>query len=132
VALYLLDTDAVIDYLHGVDTTESLIQSLFARGDTLGLCAVVIAEVCAGLRPADREPVLRFLYACKFLPAAPDTARQAGEWRYRHARAGITISTTDALIAATAHAHQATIVTGNVADYPMSEISVLPLPRTTS
>ena len=35
----------------------------------------------------------------------------------------------DALIAATAYGHQATIVTGNLRDYPMPEVTVLPLPR---
>jgi predicted nucleic acid-binding protein len=129
VARYLLDTDAVIDYLHGIDTTVSLVRSIFARGDSLCLCAMVISEVYAGLRPEDHDRTHGFLFGCEFLLAAPDSARQAGEWRYRHARRGVAVSTTDALIAATAVAHQATIVTGNVADYPMSEISVLPLPR---
>jgi predicted nucleic acid-binding protein len=36
---------------------------------------------------------------------------------------------TDALIAATAVEHNATVVTGNVRDYPMPEVSILPLPR---
>jgi len=37
---------------------------------------------------------------------------------------------TDALIAATALQYGAAVVTGNVRDYPMSDLTILPLPRT--
>ena len=126
---YLLDTDAIIDYLTGIQTSVSLIRNFHQRGDLLCVCDVVIAEVYAGLRPQDRGKVQRLLNAFCFLPTGPEAAQQAGEWRYVYARQGITISTTDVLIAATAHAHGATVVTGNIEDYPMSEVSVLTLPR---
>lgn len=59
----------------------------------------------------------RLLSACNFLPTTAEIARQAGTWRYDFARDGVTLSTTDALVAATAEAHSATIVTGNLKDY---------------
>lgn len=64
-----------------------------------------------------------------FLPTSPAIAQQAGTWRYDFARRGLQLSTTDTLVAATAHAHGATIVTGNASDYPMSEIALLLLER---
>jgi predicted nucleic acid-binding protein len=65
VALYLLDTDAVIDFLNGVAGSVAVLQ----------------------------------------------------------------LSTTDCLIAAIAVEHQAQLVTGNRRDFPMPEITVVPLPR---
>ncbi|MCL5264177.1 MAG: PIN domain-containing protein [Chloroflexi bacterium] len=125
----MLDTDAVIDYLAGIPASVSLIQSLHNRGEYLCVSDVVIAEVYAGLRPQHRVVARKLLMSCSFLSTGPEDAQQAGEWRYKNARRGITLSTTDVLVAATAHAHQATIVTGNVDDYPMDEVSLFPLPR---
>ena len=55
-ARYLLDTDAVIDYLMGIPSSLAQIQELHARGETLCVCAVVIAEVYAGLLPKHQKP----------------------------------------------------------------------------
>ena len=128
-ARYLLDTDAIIDYLLGIPSSVALIQDVHERGDTLCVGDVVIAEVYAGLRPRHRDAAEKLLAACTFLPTSPAVARQAGRWRYDWARRGVTLSTTDTLVAATAHAYGATIVTGNTKDYPMPEITLLALER---
>ncbi len=128
-ARHLLDTDAIIDYLVGVPASVALIQELFQRGDLLCVGAVGIAEVYAGLRPADHEKAQALLASLTFLPTSAAAAQQAGAWRYHYARQGMALSTTDTLVAATAYEHQASVVTGNLSDYPMSEITVLPLPR---
>lgn len=128
-ASYLLDTDAIIDYLFGIPSSVALLQGLQSKGDLLCVCDVVTAEVYAGLKPEHREPAERLLNACMFLGTGPEAAKQAGEWRYAYARQGVVLATTDVLIAATAHAHQATVVTGNAGDYPMPEVAVFPLPR---
>lgn len=128
-ARYLLDTDALIDYLVGIQQSVELVQGLDWQGDLLCVCDVVIAEVYAGLRPQDRDKAQKLLGACQYLSTSPEAARQAGEWRYTYARQGVTLSTTDALVAATAWANRADIVTGNQDDYPMPEVSIFPLPR---
>ena len=130
-ARFLLDTDAIIDYLLGIPSSVTLIQDLHERGDTLCVCDVVIAEVYAGLRPQHREAAEMLQSACAFLPTTTVIARQAGMWRYDFARKGVQLSTTDTLVAATAHGYDATIVTGNVKDYPMTEIVLLPVERAT-
>jgi tRNA(fMet)-specific endonuclease VapC len=127
--LYLLDTDAVIDQLKGFPSTVQLLQQLHAAGGELAVCDITIAEVYAGLDPKDRPQAEQFLNACAFLSPSPQIAQQAGEWRYQYRRRGITISLTDALIAATAHAHQATLITGNISHYPMREVTTVALPR---
>ena len=54
VALYLLDTDAVIDFFKGFPSSVELIQQLFQQGENLCTCAMFVAEVYAGLNPAER------------------------------------------------------------------------------
>jgi predicted nucleic acid-binding protein len=127
--ILLLDTDAIIDYLKGFPSSVSFIQGLHQRGETLAVCDIVIAEVYAGLHPPDRAKAAVLLTSLAFLATTPAIAQQAGEWRYAFARQGIQLATSDTLVAATAYAHQAAIVTGNLKDYPMKGVTVLPLPR---
>jgi predicted nucleic acid-binding protein len=126
---FLLDTDAIIDYLKGFPGSVAFIQGLHRRGETLAVCDIVIAEAYAGLHPQDRPKAAVLLDALTFLPTTPTIAQQAGERRYTFARQGTQLATSDTLVAAAAYIHQATIVTANVKDYPMEEVAVLPLPR---
>jgi predicted nucleic acid-binding protein len=56
-------------------------------------------------------------------------ARHTGIYRYEYARRGQTILTAAALIAATAAAVGATLVTDNVKHFPMAEIKIMRLAR---
>ena len=126
---YLLDSDAVIDCLSAFAPPIDLIESLSERGGRLCICAVVVAEVFAGVTPDQERRALEFLEACEFIETTRDSARQAGVWRFDFARQGVSISTTDALIAGTAFEYDATIVTGNLSHFPMAPLQVLELPR---
>ncbi len=92
-------------------------------------CDIVISELFAGLHARHREQGGEFLASMRFLTTSSDAARQAGTWSYDFRSRGIQLTTTDCLIAAVALDHQATLVTGNVCDFPMPALSVLPLPR---
>jgi predicted nucleic acid-binding protein len=70
--LYLLDTDAVIDFFKGFPSSVDLIQNLFQRGGTLCTCAVVIAEVYAGLDPSERTRGEELLGSLRFLRRRPE------------------------------------------------------------
>ena len=126
---YLLDADAIIDFYRGFPDTVELIQSLYQQGETLCTCAVVVVEVYAGLAPAEREQGEVLLATMQVMPMSIRAARQAGIWRYTYARRGRHLATTDCLIAAIAHERRATLITGNTRDYPMPELSKMPLPR---
>ncbi len=123
---YLLDADAVIDHIMGRPGTIALLERLDAGGDTLCVCDVVVAEVYSGLLQRDWVPAQAFLSGLTYLITTARMAQQAGEWRFAYARRGVSLATTDCLIAATAHGHQAILVTGNVKDFPMPEIQLLP------
>jgi predicted nucleic acid-binding protein len=128
-ARYLLDTDAVIDFLRGIPDSVALIRRLHDSGEVLCICDIVVAEVFAGVRPETRPGVNTLLSTLTYLPTSLEAARQAGEWRYTYARDGHPLATTDTLIAATAQRHNAYVITGNVGDYPMSDVSIIALPR---
>lgn len=128
-ALYLLDADALIDFTNRFRPTIDLLERLTRDRDDLAVCDVSVAETYAGLQRDAAARLEGLLEGCLFLPSRIEIARQAGQWRYDYARQGQALSTTDVLMAATALAHEATIVTGNVRHYPMSEVSLLPLPR---
>jgi predicted nucleic acid-binding protein len=126
---YLLDTDCVIDYLHGTPGTVALLQQLGREGHQFCTCGVVICESYTGLLPHDWLHGEELLEALLFLPASRLAARRAGIWRNDYRRQGIQLSATDCLIAATAHEHGAHVITANLRDFPMPEITILPLPR---
>jgi predicted nucleic acid-binding protein len=128
---YLLDTDTVIDFLKGYSSIIEFINGLYQQGETLCTCDVVVAEAFAGFHPHQREHGQTLLESMRFLPTSPRAARQAGSWRHDFARRGRQLSTVDCLIAATAVDHRATLVTGNVRDYPMVEVILMPLSRRT-
>jgi predicted nucleic acid-binding protein len=128
-SLHLLDSDAIIDFLKGFASTAAFIQDLPTQGHISCSCDIVVAEVYAGLAPRERARAQQFLVTLQFLPTSEVAAQQAGLWRYDFARRGVTLPATDTIIAAVAFEHGATVVTGNVRHYPMTGLTIAPLPR---
>jgi predicted nucleic acid-binding protein len=93
---------------------QSLPRRLHAQGEDLCVCDVVVAEIYSGPHAPDRARATEeLLLSLGYLRTSPEAATQAGVWRYRYAREGRALATTDCLVAATAHACGATLVTGN-------------------
>jgi len=65
-AIYLLDTDIIIDVLNGKRDRPNLLRSLLAEGHLLARCSISVTEVYAGLRPGE---AVAFQYGCRLLPA---------------------------------------------------------------
>lgn len=128
---YLLDSDAVVDYLKGVASTMTLVRHLGVQRHELCTCDVVVCEIhsgLGGLLPQQRAQGERLLAALEDLPTSRRAAQQAGEWRAQYRSQGMQLPATDCLIAAVAHEHGAQFITANLRDFPMSEVIVLPLP----
>ena len=125
---YLLDSDVVIEFFKGVAPALDFMSDLYRQGDTICTCAVVMAEVYSGFRPFELQQGDVLLRSMRFLTASPEVGRQAGLWRYEFARQGLQLAATDCLIAATAHRHRATLITGNTRHYPMPGWNSMPLP----
>jgi tRNA(fMet)-specific endonuclease VapC len=119
--MYLLDTNACIRILNG--TSPSLAERLrFVPRSQLRLSSVVKAELLYGARKSSRVAenlrlLERFFDSIASLPFDDGCAEEYGLLREELDRAGTPIGTNDMLIAATARAHHAILVTHNVREF---------------
>lgn len=125
---YLLDTDALIDFSKRRDPAYSQILAWIDAGDLLGASAITIAEFYSGLTHDEAVAWEELVSSLAYWDIGVRAAMQAGQDRYRFARQGRIITITDALVAAAARQQGAVLVTGNIKDYPMEDITVFPLP----
>jgi len=129
-AIYLLDTNIIIDVLNRKrNRHEFLLDLAGQQGHTLACCPINVAEVCAGMRPKEEPHTRALLQSLELFPITFPVAELAGLLKRDHARKGVTISLADAIIAAVAIHNQLTLITDNVKDFPMAELSLYPLPK---
>jgi predicted nucleic acid-binding protein len=124
---FLLDTTVLIDASRHREPARSWLQEVLGLSSEVGVCVVTIAEFFAGLRPDERPRWEAFVNELTYWGTTRAMAKQAGIYRYEYARRGQTILTADSLIAATAAAVGAVLVTENVKDFPMPEIKTIRL-----
>lgn len=122
---YLLDATVLIDISKEIEPISSSVRDWLSESADVGVCGVVVTEFFAGLRPDQRLRWQSFVERLDFWEVTPQMAMQAGVYRYTFARRGTALSTTDALIAAIAVNVGATLVTGNVKDFPMTELVLM-------
>lgn len=120
---YLVDTDVAIDYLRGHADAERWWEALV---DPPNLSVVTVAELYAGVRDGhERTSLDRFVSLTTVIPISTSVAQTAGlyvrEYRRSHA-----VYVPDALIAATAQAHQLQLVSLNAKHFPMLQSLVVP------
>jgi predicted nucleic acid-binding protein len=128
-ATYLLDTSVIIDVLNGKQGRDQILNELLRQGHLLACCSINVTEVYAGLRPQEETRTRELLESLQYLPISWPVARLAGLLKRDYARKGITLATTDVTIAAIAIHHQLTLITDNLKHYPMKELSIYPLPK---
>ncbi len=119
--MYLLATNACIRILNG--TSASLIERLKAvPRSMMRLSSVVKAELIYGARKSSRTAenlrlLERFFDTIASLPFDDRCAEEYGLLREELDRAGTPIGPNDLLIAATARAHRAILVTHNTREF---------------
>jgi len=119
--MYLLDTNACIRILNG--TSPSLTDRLrVVPRSIVRLSSVVKAELLYGARRSSRVSenlrlLERFFDTIASLPFDDRCAEEYGLLREELDRAGTPIGPNDLLIAATARAHHAVLVTHNVREF---------------
>lgn len=121
---YLLDSTVLIEWLRGRETVKDTLLRLVDAGHVLGTSCVNLAEVEAGLREDERRRAGALLDRLRFLPTDREAAHRAGRYQAEWARKGRTIQTPDALVAGTARAHGAVLLTHNTSDFPMGDLRV--------
>jgi len=85
---------------------------------------VNIAEIERGVRPKERKAVSGLLDRLRFLETNREAAARAGRYQAQFEKRGLTIHTADALVAGTARAHGAILLTDNIGDFPMRDVKV--------
>ena len=122
----LIDSDLAIEYLRDRQEAIDYLESL--EGPLL-LSTLTVAELYAGVRgEREQQRLQQFLLAFQVLPVTQEVGRIGGLFRRNY---GPTHGTglVDALIAATAQLHQATLVTFNSRHYPMLNNVQVPYAR---
>jgi tRNA(fMet)-specific endonuclease VapC len=115
---YLLDTDAVVDILHGRHRVAERVAEV--SPEDVGVSAMTVAELLYGSLcshdPARSErEVRRFVEVVRIVPFGRAAAATHSRIRYGLRRQ--TIGPNDLVIAATALTTKATIVTANVREF---------------
>jgi predicted nucleic acid-binding protein len=121
---YLLDTTFVIDHLRGDPLAVTRLAAMVENGDEPFVCDVVACEAWAGAHDDTDPDLVALLRFVEFVQAGPDQARRAGRWQATARRRGWTLSAPDALIAASAEAIDAAILTRNLRDFALTEARV--------
>lgn len=109
----IIDTNIFIDYLREYHPGIEYIESLEPK--ETGFSAITETELVSGSkcsRRKVRDTVLQFLHSWQKIDVDNPIARKAGDIRRENE-----VSINDAIIAATALNHSATLVTRNTADF---------------
>lgn len=121
---YLLDTDWIIQYLHGQPDVVRRVDEL--RGEGVGLAVVSLAEVYEGVyssrNPQESErQLIEFLRGFPVLSIDPEACKLFGRERGRLRAARQMIGDFDLLIGAVALQHNLTLMTNNRRHFQMVE-----------
>lgn len=113
----MIDTDVAIDYLMGSRYARELIEPLWDSGLAY-LSVLSVYELYAGMRESEKEDTLNFVNACSIEDITGEIALKGAELYKRYRIKGITLTSIDCLIAATAIVKKHKVATRNVAHYP--------------
>lgn len=119
----LVDSDVLIEVTRARDAATLERWANLAESDDVVLCTPVsVAELWYGARPSEHRVLRDLLRALVCVPLDAETGTQAGEYlRAYHKSHGVELG--DALIAAAALQHNATLWTRNRKHYPMKAVA---------
>jgi predicted nucleic acid-binding protein len=118
----LVDTDIVIEVLRGRNPKVlTRWADLVAAGAPIHCTPITIAEIWAGARTSEHQPISRFLAAMDCVDLDAETGKLAGEFLHNYAKSH-NVEIADALIAATVR-WKACLWTRNQKHYPMQQVN---------
>ena len=123
-AVHLLDTDILIDFLRGRGEARAFLGRYEAAAEPPVISVVSVTELWAGMRQGEERATGALLSALRKIPLSEEIALAAGNM-LRTCRRSHGIELGDALIASTAVELGATLITRNVKHYPMPAVTVL-------
>jgi predicted nucleic acid-binding protein len=124
----LLDTSILIDVLRHRNQRSKFLAELVRGGHTLSTTTLNIAEVYAGMRPAEETTTEALLSGLELYELNGSSARLAGKLKNTWARKGHSLTLADTIVAAVAIERGCALLTDNRKDFPMPEVHLYPLP----
>jgi hypothetical protein len=124
VAVHLLDTDILVDFLRGLGEGRTFLGRYEVAAEPPVISVVSVTELWAGMREGEESATGALLSALRKIPISEEIALAAGNM-LRACRRSHGIELGDALIASTAVELGATLITRNVKHYPMPALTVL-------
>lgn len=124
---FIVDTTVLIDAARHKEPAYSWLRAALRRPGEVAVSAVNVAEFFAGLRPDERPRWEAFVDELACWDVTREIAKLAGTYQYDSARRGQTIHIADALVAATAFTVGADVVTDNIKDFPMADVTTIRL-----
>jgi len=124
----LLDTSILIDVLRLRNRRREWIAELVRGGHELSTSTLNVAEIYAGMRPAEEGRTEALLSGLELHELSGPSARRAGRLTNTWARKGYTLTLEDAIVAAIAIERGCALLTDNRKDFPMPEVQLYPLP----
>lgn len=120
----IADSDVVIDFFNKRKEIEKKFYSLSIK-NTLYISVLSITEVRSGWTQKQADAYLSVLFDIfKVEGISNEIALYAGKLRFEYKRKGITLSTNDTLIAATAIKGNYQLITRNLKHFPMPQLKI--------
>ena len=112
----LPDTDVLVEFLRGNSKAVALVRG---SSDRILLSAIVVTELYAGVKGAAEQAALdAFVSLFRVIPVTQELARAGGLLKRDYGKShGVGLA--DALVAASAQAENASLLTLNIRHYPM-------------
>jgi len=119
----LVDSDVLIEVTRAREAATLEKWANLAESSDVVLCTPIsVAELWNGARPSEHKVLRDLFHALVCVPLDAETGTQAGEYlRAYHKSHGVELG--DALIAAAALQHNATLWTRNRKHYPMKALA---------
>jgi predicted nucleic acid-binding protein len=124
----LLDTSILIDVLRLKNQRSEWLAELVRSGHTLSTTTLNIAEIYAGMRPAEEAGTEALLSGLELHELSGSSARLAGRLKNAWARKGRSLTLGDTIVTAIAIERGCALLTDNRKDFPMPEVQLYPLP----
>jgi predicted nucleic acid-binding protein len=114
----LIDTTIAVDHLRGVEAAVELMMTL-SEEDEIFASELVRFELLAGVLPNEMDALETFCSSLPWIPVDEDVAHAGGSLARKYRKSHSGIDDVDYLIAATAIACDADLLTTNVRHFPM-------------
>jgi len=124
----LLDTSILIDVLRLKNRRSEWLAELVRAGHTLSTTTLNIAEIYAGMLPAEESRTEALLGSLELYELTGTGARLAGRLKHTWARKGHTLTLADTIVAAIVIERGCALLTDNRKDFPVPEVQLYPLP----